>query len=274
MNRSCVVLLVVLGLVATSASAETIRVPKDYGSLQMAIDAAQAGDTIVVTGGTYPGILLVQSHTDLTIKGKKSPVVSDFDVVGCQRVRIEGFVVEGSTGGAALYGWASRDITFRKCTIRDTAGDGVLTDLCNDLVVEKCRFDRIGNDGITVMRATGASLVKNRMSGVGEHGIDVQGGSDNRVEKNVLADCGACGVLIEGSKGNVVRKNEASEGPYGFACADSEDNLFEKNKATAVGLGYHLFQGADNTLVKNTATDVGGGIEIVSSVDAGPGKWI
>ena len=63
---ACVALLAVLGAIA--AHAGTINVPGDYGTIQAAINAATAGDTINVAADTYRE-LLVWDNKDLTIVG-------------------------------------------------------------------------------------------------------------------------------------------------------------------------------------------------------------
>lgn len=41
-----------MGLTAPSAGAATLQVPKDFKTIQAAVDAAQPGDTVLVKAGT------------------------------------------------------------------------------------------------------------------------------------------------------------------------------------------------------------------------------
>lgn len=50
---SILVVIVALGVMLTAASAATINVPADYGTIQAAVDAAANGDVVVVAPGTY-----------------------------------------------------------------------------------------------------------------------------------------------------------------------------------------------------------------------------
>jgi hypothetical protein len=61
------------------ASAGVIRVPQDAPTIQAAVDAAAAGDTILVDRGTYPGgVVVPASKPNLTIRGvDRNAVVLD-----------------------------------------------------------------------------------------------------------------------------------------------------------------------------------------------------
>src|SRR5213082_2027932 len=72
-------MLAVVLAVALSLSDATIRVPQDAPTIQAAVDAAAAGDTIFVDRGTYPGGVVVPgSKPSLTIRGvDRNAVVFD-----------------------------------------------------------------------------------------------------------------------------------------------------------------------------------------------------
>jgi len=54
-------------------SAATLRVPSEFQTIQSAIDASTAGDTVVVADGTYKGF----GNKDLDFKGKSITVKSE-----------------------------------------------------------------------------------------------------------------------------------------------------------------------------------------------------
>ena len=57
------VLFVVLAFVSIGiASAATIYVPDDYSTIHEAVDAASAGDTIIVRDGTYDKNIKMNKH--------------------------------------------------------------------------------------------------------------------------------------------------------------------------------------------------------------------
>lgn len=55
---------------ANLAAAATLRVPQDHKTIQAAIDAAQAGDTILVAAGKYPERIRLKRHITLRSQGE------------------------------------------------------------------------------------------------------------------------------------------------------------------------------------------------------------
>ena len=97
-----------LGFLPT-ARAATIYVPDDYPTIQMAVDAASPGDTIMVRAGTYVENIEVNKN-NLTIKstdGLSTTIVQaadhDYHVfkITADNVVISRFTVEGATTSAA-----------------------------------------------------------------------------------------------------------------------------------------------------------------------------
>jgi parallel beta-helix repeat protein len=271
MNRLCAVLLVVACFAADVASAGKISVPGDYDSVQAAIDAAGPGDTISVRAGSYPGIVTIDGKTGLWIQGKKA-VVSGFTVLGSEDIRIEGFVIAGSTEAAAIDVGTSQGVTICKCSILDSDGDGIRADHAEGLVIEKCLLHGIGACGLRLRGSShGAVIRSNRLTDIVEHGIGIDDSADCLVEANSFVGCAGCGILVEGSSTRtVVRKNAVAGGYCGFISDGGDGNRFEANKATGVEHGYVLASGTGNTFSKNAATDVDIGFEIAPSVDPEP----
>ena len=64
--RPAMILLAALAVFAVTGSAAVINVPGDYPTIQLAIDAAMGGDTVMVGPGTYiENIRLVQQNSTL-----------------------------------------------------------------------------------------------------------------------------------------------------------------------------------------------------------------
>ncbi|HEB50720.1 MAG TPA: DUF1565 domain-containing protein [Desulfobulbus sp.] len=89
------------------------RVPEEYPTIQSAIDAAQPGDDIIVTGGHYRELLIIDKSVNLigrdwpvidggSQKGDKNTVA--FLYLGDRAGRLEGFVITGGGTGNLGHG--------------------------------------------------------------------------------------------------------------------------------------------------------------------------
>ena len=104
MRRLLVATLMTAALAASSAWATTIHVPGDQPTIQAGIDAASAGDTVLVAAGTYTGA----GNRDLDPGGRNLVILSEggsaATVIDCQGSDADphrGFFVVG-TGSTAL----------------------------------------------------------------------------------------------------------------------------------------------------------------------------
>jgi hypothetical protein len=161
--------IVLVGLlVATTASAAVIAVPADQPTIQAAVDAAAAGDTIRVSPGVYP-----------------------------ERVRIAG-ARDGLTIEAADA--ANPPVVQGKTT---TSTDGVQVEGVDDVTLRALRIVN-ANTGVRLTRTTGAVLEDLHLENDGL-AVRIVGGSGNTVRHAVVEGTrGRAGILVESSPSTTI----------------------------------------------------------------------
>jgi parallel beta-helix repeat protein len=192
-----------------------------FQTIQAAVDAAQAGDTILVAAGTYTEQVTVPAGKDrLTIEAKQpqhaviaapATLTGTHAIVrinGADGVTVEGFVITGNADwGVQVDAGGSATITGNRITaIRHTpldgiqAGVGVLVggrsaegSTPADATVTDNTIDDYQKGGVVVVNdGTHALIADNKITGVGptgliaQNGVQVSRGADAVVSDNAI----------------------------------------------------------------------------------------
>jgi len=206
-----------LFIVATgSTQAATINVPADYATIQAAIDAAAAGDTIIVAAGTYNERLNIQKS--LTLLGPNALIDPN---VG---IRVNEAVIDGSglAGTDPALNVRAHHVTIQGFEIKNWSGTGVLNrrgygdgssgvfwtffTLMNNYIHDICASS---GSAIIIYRSYGGNTItQNLIENVSNPlGVDGSGISDyydpqvagpNLISKNVIKNTSYGGILTNG----------------------------------------------------------------------------
>jgi hypothetical protein len=218
------VLLAFLAGAPVVAGATVRHVPDEYATIQGAVDASSAGDTVLLSPGTYRGA----GNRDITLHGYdlviKSSAGPEATILDCER----------SGRGFYLDGHETRSTRIEGLTIQNGMADmgGAILVGVSSPTIANCRIlDNYGNDG--------GGLFLNAFSGLVDHclisgnqSLYYPGGgilysigdaefTDCVITDNFAAAGGACAILGSGIgepvfRGCTVTCNSGGDGPGGF----------------------------------------------------------
>lgn len=267
MNR-ILVTFGVLALTASFAPAATHKVPQGFASIQAAIDAAAAGDTVLVAKGTYTESVLIQNKAikllakgKVTIDGRLNGawLGNCIKVVSAPGTLIDGFTLRhsntGDFGGAGLaisstgvrvedvrafaaagagIQAVGADSVFLRCTVYGCNG-GIDTSGAN-VLVDKCKVTNDGARGISVNGAN--SVIRNSQVKTIEDGYGLfLGGADVRVEKTTVQDVSDDAGIIVAGQGALLTKVTVSGVGNGGSAIHVEADQVEIRQSTVRDCG-------------------------------------
>lgn len=259
-------LLTFFACVPVAFAQSTIRVPLNFPTIQAAINAAVAGDTVLVAPGVYTENINFNGKA-ITVSGESGanftvidgngagPVVSFTNGEG-QSSRLVGFTIRnggapGSGGGMNIY-----------------SSSPVVTDniIIHNRVYGYC------SPGIYV--STGSPLIQRNLIGGNSQpscgssggGIYIIGNSSAQIVDNIIVGNSGSGISLFAAgtpviRGNIIAGNEGAQGGGMWIVNQSDalivQNLFFGNTASSGGGIYWLVpQGAQGPLlVNNTLVD-------------------
>jgi serine protease len=235
-------------LPATAAAATVLRVPQDHPTIQDAIDAAVAGDTVLVAAGTYNEAIDFQAKaiTVVSESGAASTVING-DGVGAvvtmhandgETPVLRGFTVRnggspGFTDGAIDTSGGPAVIEENTITGNRFCGEGAVTarfssatirnNLISDNSQESCSGG-VGGAGVSIVGAGTVQLLNNVITGnthgTGAGGVELFAAGTPTISGNVIKDnvggsgggMGLLNVSDAAITNNVITGNQAAQG--------------------------------------------------------------
>lgn len=201
---------------ATFSWAAVVRVPQDRKTLQAAIDAAAAGDTVVVSAGTYKERIRLKAGVVLRSDGDDAP-----GKLGLKRA--EATVIDGDFGGAQGPGVAlAEDATIDGFTVTGVGKyDDALWQKHFATQGEEQPHEHIGvpgTAGISVIGVERCTVSNNIVHHIGYTGIAILGAEGKRVSPHVVRNVtyrnmgGGIGSMKQSTA--IIEKNVCFENYY------------------------------------------------------------
>lgn len=192
-NLRLMLLAISIGLVAGPAAAATCHVPKDYKTIQAAVNAAKPGDTIVIAPGEYPERITFKpngggkAEKPLTIQSeiRHEAVMHGFDTTNADYLIIDGL------------------------TIRSPKFDGVFIG-SDHVQVVSCLFEGIPGSAVRATSPHSEIVVRGNRVYRCQRGFMVKGKNwlveDNTVERLVFTN-GETDYIDFFGEGHIMRRN-------------------------------------------------------------------
>jgi parallel beta-helix repeat protein len=276
------IIALLLAMTAVPAFASTVRIVDDnagtslacagakFKTIQGALNASAAGDTINVCPGLYTGFTLnksvtlvatpaLQAHVTQGLSSVESPKIS----ITASNARLEGFDVSGASIGIAVN---ASGVVVKKNKVRATPIAGIQVNVPNVRVVENTVINtgtisdhttagiRLGQLAVRTeaILVSGVTVLRNKVNGNKSAGILLFGADGNQVSSNTTNNNGTDGIdLCAGSDGNLIEGNTSK--------ANGFDGIFPDNPLTnfcSLG-GPSSVNNAirSNTMLNNTGLD-------------------
>jgi hypothetical protein len=283
-RRSCLILLLRFLFLTPVAGAATLHVPADYSTIQLAINAAAAGDTVELACGTYfEHDIVMRDHLVLR-------VASPFERAGCAIIDaqqlgrvmtgdgLQDATIEGITmthGSAAGDGGGLRlqtsTVVLRHCRFSDNAASGEGGGLCYAAtptprtLISECEFvanvAREGGGAVADVDLANCVFRGNRSTSWGG-GLALRGSGDLKVSGSEFLD-----NRSEHHGGAVSFDIFAFQPRCRFVNCSFEGNSAARSGAVAMVVGWVTFSGC--LMAWNNAEGWGGAIEVVGSWELG-----
>lgn len=235
-----------------AAEAEVLQVPRDYSSVQLAVDAANPGDVVKVASGTYVENLRIDKELTLLGEGPANTVLDANGTivkVVADNVEISGFTVRGGTYGIYLY--YSSGVRLRN----------------NTMSSNKWNFAVWGNTlSHYIHDVDSSNLVDGKPIHfwIGQHNRQVPEdagfvglvSSTNITVKNLKLTSNEQGVLLVNTNSSTVENTQMRGNDEGIVLRMSHNNTLRENKLFSVNFhGFYLVASTNNLVVENTIID-------------------
>lgn len=250
---------VMLLALSTNASAATLTVPSDYGTIQAAIDAANPGDIVLVNAGLYEENVHI-SKADITMRSQSGnpddTIVKAVNMgdpvldIRANNVTVFGFNLTGTQYDAGIYLEGVTGCTIDNNTLSNNFfGIAVAYSSNNTLTSNKAFNNK--QDGIQLIHSSNNTLTKNTLSN-NPDGIYLATNDNNNILTSNTVSNNKHGILAYYSTGNMLTDNTVSNNPgSGILMQSCTSSTLTGNKITNANTGIYFYNSNNNLIYNN-----------------------
>ena len=222
--------------VDVKSNSEIIRVPEDYPVIQWAINAAEPGDTILVSSGIYYERIVINKTLNLIGENKWTTILDglntgDVITVKANGVKISGFTIRKAGTHTDIY----------NCGIRLQASHCIIL---NNLIRDAYTCISIAGDYNVIKQ----NIIK--VSIWGGIGVEIEIGADNNILLNNLVTgeetAFSIGLDLTYCSKNKIVGNTISNHQWGIRYQASGNILFHNNFIGNIDQVYDYSSGENN----------------------------
>ncbi|MFA5772779.1 MAG: right-handed parallel beta-helix repeat-containing protein [Thermoplasmata archaeon] len=251
----------------------------DYTTIQDAVNASSAGDTIYVYNGTYSEQVTIDKSITLMGESNQSTIVQGTGEEGTKGiyimtnyVSISNIKVDNFEFCIYVYD-SSNNNTITSNTITNSSNDGIYLRYSSDNTITSNTITNSSNYGIYLRYSSDNTISSNTITDSYNKGIYLYHSSNNIVSSNTITNIGENGIVLSHSSNNTITLNTITNSVYtyesvGIYLTDSSNNNVTANTITNSGyIGIYLGSSSNNNVTGNTITNICFGIVIVSDSD-------
>jgi parallel beta-helix repeat protein len=233
--------------------------PGNFTTVSDALDAAEAGDRILVRPGLYLEGIVIDKPVEIIGEGELGEVI--IEAIGeatvvfqANRGRIANLLLRQMGGGK----WHCLDIAQGRLDVEgcDISGCSLACVAVHDGADPSILRNRIhhgGHNGVYVYGNGRGSFEENEIFGNTHSGVLVKTGGNPVFRHNRIHDNRQCGVIVTDKALGVFEENHIFKNPYGGVQIKNESNpFFRRNRIYgAEQSGVYVFQDGRGTLEDN-----------------------
>lgn len=239
-------------------NASILRVPQDYPTIQDAVNAAGAGDTIQVDAGTFSENVIVTtgvtiigaSSTTTFVDGGSNDIVFD---IQADNVELRDLTIRngGSYSGVIIY-YPYDGLVIRNTRIVENAV-GVVISEADGNTIEDSVFISNSMYGIDVMTST-SNIIRNNQISESAYGVEISETSDSQVVNNTVSDT-SYGIYVPYSSDNNISANTLNSNSWHIYLTHSDSNTVGYNTISGGTVGIQVMYSQGNSVFNNTVSN-------------------